>query len=210
MTERVCSVSSAWSGLGHLGRGARALFFFLFLSAYHFLISFPFQSFSAIRSCIGLRAGFLGVSSRPMFIFLPVQASKGDIFVVLWEVALYCLRKWGNWVFQLNSSTVVTRIYLFRVRTKRSASPFASGHKGVILLCLKPDWVAKSLKSCPWNGGPLSVLTMVGYPCLAKIILRRVMTTFADNEGSISTLGNRWRLADTPQMGRDLQSSQRF
>ena len=51
-------------------------FFCLFLSAYHFIISFPFDAFPAIRSCIGLGAGFLRVSGRPMFIFLPVQASK--------------------------------------------------------------------------------------------------------------------------------------
>ena len=55
----------------------------LCLSAYHFIISFPFVSFPAIRSCIGLGAGFLGVSDRPMLFFLPVQVLKGDIFVLL-------------------------------------------------------------------------------------------------------------------------------
>ena len=144
MVETVCSVSSTSSGFGHLDREVRALFFVSVCIPFHYLLSFwviPSYTINYQSWCWVLR--------RPMFIFLLVQALKGNIFVVLWWVALYCLRKWGNWVFQLNPSTVVARIYLFRVHTKCSASPFASDHKGVILLCLKPDWGAKSLKSFP-------------------------------------------------------------
>lgn len=152
-------------------------FLFLFLSAYPFIFSFPFESFFVMLSCTGPSADLSIALGKLIFIFLPVQASKGDSFVVVWGVALYCRRKWDNWVFQSLPSTVVASINFFKVCIKRSTSSFASGHRGVIFLCLKPDWIAKSLKSCPWNGGPLSDFRTVGYPCLSKIMFRWGMTT---------------------------------
>ena len=148
--------------------------------------------------------------------FMPQKnMSKGDIFVVLWGVALYCLRKWGNWVFQLNPSTVVARIYLFRVRTKRLVSPFASG---------------------PQRYNPSVPKTRLGGKVFEILPLKRRAIVDFDN-GGISLPGEDyiearednicwqwgecfkpqeigcshwWRLADTPHLGRDLQSPQRF
>ena len=40
MMETVCYFSSAWSGLGHLGRGVTALFFVSVCIPFHYLLSF--------------------------------------------------------------------------------------------------------------------------------------------------------------------------
>ena len=61
-------------------------FIFWFLSAYYFIISFPFELFPAIRSCIGLGAGFLGVSGRQMFIFCRCRLQN--------EIFLWCYEGW--------------------------------------------------------------------------------------------------------------------
>jgi len=72
---------------------------------------------------------------------------------------------------------------------KFSASAFAWGHNGVILQCCMPFSSINRLISVLVNGGPLSLFTINGIPCVAKILSILGIMVVADVEWTISTLG---------------------
>ena len=71
-----------------------------------------------------------------------------------------------------------------------STSAFARGQYGVIFLCRKPRSSAKLAKSRLLNGGPLSVQSTSGVPYSESTLSNRGMTTLAEVDGTISTIGN--------------------
>ena len=76
------------------------------------------------------------------------------------------------------------------VRMHLSTSALACGHRGVILLCLHPICSMNSAKSCPLNGGPLSVLIWSGIPKIANILSRWGITVEAAVERMTSATGS--------------------
>ena len=72
----------------------------------------------------------------------------------------------------------------------RSASPFASGHKGVILRWWNPKSLLNVWNSFPLKGGPLSVFTTSGIPWREKIMSRCGITVLAEVDEMTSTSGN--------------------
>ena len=84
-------------------------------------------------------------------------ASHGDTLVVEWGVARYWRKNSYNSCFQFLPSRWAILMDFSRVCTRRSASPFALGQYGVILLCLNPRYSEKCLNSWPLNVGPLSL-----------------------------------------------------
>ena len=77
------------------------------------------------------------------------------------------------------------------VSIKRSTSPLACGHNGVMRRCVNPRSLPMFLKSSPWNGGPLSICTVYGMPCLEKMLSRFGITVLAEVDLMISTSGKR-------------------
>ena len=75
---------------------------------------------------------------------------------------------------------------LFIVCTEGSTLPFALGCNGLEVVCLNSHCLAKSRYSLLVNWGPLSVMTVFGIPCLAKIDL--VCAIIAELVVSVSKL----------------------
>ena len=110
----------------------------LHLSAYSFIFSFLVTSACLIS----------GTRGRVDLNFLPFSNSEGDFPVVPGGVALYCRRKVNNSCFQFLPWMTAVLIAFSRVFISLSAFPFALGHPGVILRCVKPSSVSgKHLKA---------------------------------------------------------------
>ena len=109
----------------------------------------------------------IGESGKRIFIFRPVSASKRDILVDMSGDPLYRRKKVGSWFFQARCSSANTLIVLFNVGMERSASPFASSQRGVILLRSIPKPDMKLVYYPPLNGGPLSILTVDNFDQLS-------------------------------------------
>ena len=88
-------------------------------------------------------------------------------------------------------SALVVLTTLPMVLMKRSASPFASGHSGVIFRCLKPREEAKSANCFPLNGGPLSVRMTSGIPNVEKMSSSFDLTYLKDVDFMVCTIGKR-------------------
>ena len=63
-----------------------------------------------------------------------------------------------------------------------SASPFASGQRGVTFLCLNPRVSKNVLKSLLLKGGPLSDFNIPGTPNMAKRSASLEVTALAEVE----------------------------
>ena len=72
----------------------------------------------------------------------------------------------------------------------RSASPFASGHRGVILRWWNPKSLLNVWNSFPLKGRPLLVFTTSGIPWQEKIMSRCGITVLAEVDEMTSTSGN--------------------
>ena len=71
-----------------------------------------------------------------------------------------------------------------------STSAFACGQYDVMFLCRKPRSSGKLAKSRLLNGGPLSVRSTSGVLYSESTLSNRGMTTLAEVDGTISTIGN--------------------
>ena len=70
-----------------------------------------------------------------------------------------------------------------------STCPWALGWMGVMRLCLNPASFANSVKACELKGGPLSVWSVSGTPCVEKTFLSFFLTTSSDVDLVNSTSG---------------------
>ena len=83
---------------------------------------------------------------------------------------------------------------------KLSASPFARGCSGVTLWCLNPISSANALNSAELKGGPLSLSTLSGIPCVANIFCNLSQVTRQEVDVVCSTAGNLVLLSITTRL----------
>ena len=152
------------------------------LSAYSFCRSFARASLSLNCCCqYGSVARYLqnstwGSLSRS---FLPISSSAGDIPVTVCGVTLYWNRKsWRAFRQSLASSREIRTIFK-RVSLQRSTSPLLCGHYGTHFLCSIPRYSKKASNSFNSNGGPSSLRTVPGNPCVLKIASIDLITCWA-------------------------------
>ena len=136
-----------------------------------------FRSASWSRACwsvvpaLSCSSSVLSNSGILVLIFLPYNISAGLIPVVVWG---------GNSRCHGFPSVWATRIGLSNDLFCRSASPFALGHKGIVLLCLFPSSSRNSSISWLTKFDPLSVRSVSGIPWRVKCFSRHLMMVLLD------------------------------
>ena len=133
---------------------------------------------------------FYKIGSFPLTVLLN-NNSAGRTPVVECGVVRYCSRN-------LLSSCCHDRFSAFAVLSvlpsgciNRSASALPWGQRGVENFGVTPSAAKYREYSSPLKGGPLSVFTVLGMPCVANILSSFGMTTEAFVDFTISTSGKR-------------------
>ena len=89
---------------------------------------------------------------------------------------------------------------LLNTLMKLSASPFARGCSEVTLWCVNPISSANFWMSVELNGGPLSVSSLSGIPCVANIFLSLSYVVPHEVDVVCSTAGDLVRLTITTRL----------
>ena len=141
---------------------------FLFLSAYTF--AFAFIPLSLSRTSLAITSSLN--SGSFVRIFLP-NNSAGLTPVVVCGVDLYATKYLRNSSFQSFPSACAILILFNKDLFRRSTSPFAWGHKGVVFRCSTPRSSRYHSNTSEPNCGSLSLVTDSGKPWVVKISSKR-------------------------------------
>ncbi len=109
---------------------------------------------------------------------LPCKSSVGVHGVVACDTAQYASRKsLGNSFHPLPSNAAVCKPS-FKLRLKRSTSPFALDKYTDYVLCMIPLFCKNTLKLCDVNCTPLSEISSFGFPSLLNTVDKNCITAW--------------------------------
>ena len=127
--------------------------------------------FKVLSICKVTKFVYLKTKGKSIFICMLYMAWKGDTPVVDCGVAQYLHIKTLAASCTVLFSITPFWISSFIVLLKRSTSPLALGHSGVICFSMKPCFLTYLQTSADWNSGPLSDWHICRTPWLSNNLI---------------------------------------